>query len=224
MRDAFIELTRVEKFYGEIHALKGINLRVKRGSIFAYLGPNGAGKTTTVRILLQLLKPSSGKVAVNADRRKIGFILENEDLSYRMSTRDYLRFFSELYGVSANNVAHVVELLELNPLLKTPLNQLSKGTKKRVALARALLCSPEMLFLDEPLEGFDPEWQVKFIDILKGIAEKGSTIFITSHQLLYMEKFATNFGIIYQGKLLGQWKMDEVDDLEKFYLEVVKNA
>ncbi len=224
MKEISIELKAVEKFYRDFHALKGISLKVERGSIFAYLGPNGAGKTTTVRILLKLLKPSAGTVVVNADKKRIGFLLENEDLSYRMSTLDYIGFFAELYGVPARNVTPVIETLELDSLLKRPLNQLSKGTKKRVALARALLCFPEVLFLDEPLEGFDPEWQVKFIDILKELAEGGSTIFITSHQLLYMKKFATDFGIINQGKLLGQWKMDEVKDLEKFYLEAVQNA
>ncbi len=224
MNEISIELSAVEKFYGKIHALKGIDLKIERGSIFAYLGPNGAGKTTTVRLLLQLLKPSSGRVLVNAEKKKIGFLLENEDLSYRISTMDYINFFAEIYGVASKNVEPIIELLDLKTLFKKPLNQLSKGTKKRVALSRSLFCSPEVLFLDEPLEGFDPEWQVKFIDIVEELARKGSTIFITSHQLLYMKKFATDFGIIHQGKLLGQWKMKDIEDLEKFYLEAVRNA
>jgi len=222
--DKSIELDSVEKFYGDFHVLKGISFSIDKGSIFAYLGPNGAGKTTTIRILLGLLKPHSGNIRINASRKKIGFILENEDLSYRMDVENYLKFFAELYGVKWTKSIQLLESLELEGILKKPMSQLSKGLKKRVAFARALICEPEILFLDEPLEGFDPEWQVKFIEILKSLADKGTTVFITSHQLLYIERLATDFGIINNGRLLGQWKIKEVENLEKFYLEAIKNA
>ncbi|MEN9406755.1 MAG: hypothetical protein RLZ12_1039 [Bacillota bacterium] len=211
--EAFIHLSKLHKYYGEKHVIKGIDLAIKRGEVFGFLGPSGAGKTTTVEILEGLRPASSGKVLVlGSDPReqqtlffkKIGVQFQKTDLPPKLKVREALALFNVLYKNKLNDQAmqDIIEKFTLRPYLNTYFENLSGGTKQKLILALAIAHNPQILFLDEPTTGMDPKSRQDFYDVLFKIKAEGRTIILTTHNMDEANKFCDRIAFFYQGKIL----------------------
>ena len=207
-----IEVKNLTKIFKGKTVLNNVSLQVNDGEIFGYLGPNGAGKTTTVRLLLGLLKPTSGEALVWGQplgdhpelRKQVGVVLETDGLYERLSAHDNLDYFAQLYGV-ADRSAKTDKLLKFVGLYDRRHDKLgtySKGMRRKLALARAIVSSPKALFLDEPASGLDPEAQKLVHDLILQLSrEQGILIFLNSHDLDEVERICTKIAIIQNGQI-----------------------
>jgi len=202
-----------KEFNGET-VLRGINLQVKEGEIFGYLGPNGAGKTTTMRIILGLLRPTSGRALVfgkelvdNDDlRRRVGVLLENDGLYEHLSAYENLSYYAKLYSVPymKEKTNNLLDFVGLSDRQNDRVGVFSKGMKRRLALARSIIHDPEVLFYDEPSAGLDPEAQKMVRDLILRLArEKGRTIFLNSHDLDEVQRVCSKIAILQRGEIKG---------------------
>lgn len=191
-----IEIARLTRVFGERVAVQDLSLAIPAGSVFGFLGPNGAGKTTTVRMLAALIQPSSGSARVagytlgrenEAIRRSVGILTETPGLYERLSARQNLLFFARLYGLNGRRADEQVErylrLLELWERREERVGSFSKGMRQKLAIARALLHEPAVVFLDEPTSGLDPEAARMIHQFIKDLRAEGRTIFLTTHNL-----------------------------------------
>ena len=195
--------------------LNDINLAVPKGSIYGFLGPNGAGKTTTLRLILGLIKSSGDKVKIfgqdlNKERifilHRIGSLIEQPSLYLHLTARENLEVFRLSYGSDEKRIKEVLEIVGLSDTADKKARAFSLGMKQRLAIAIALLHDPELLILDEPSNGLDPNGIIEMRKlIIKLNQEFGKTILISSHLLTEMEKMATHLGIIHQGRFKGAW-------------------
>ena len=192
-----------------VKAVDSLNLRVNEGEVFGFLGPNGAGKTTTVRLLACLIAPTSGRAWVNdlevgkADqqiRAQVGILTESPGLYERLSARRNLEFFADLYGVkdARGQVEKYLRLLELWDRREAEANTLSKGMKQKLAIARALLHEPPVLFLDEPTSALDPEAAKTVRDFIETLRGQGRTIFLCTHNLDEAERLCDRIAVFRQ--------------------------
>ncbi|MBN1483532.1 MAG: ABC transporter ATP-binding protein [Chloroflexia bacterium] len=199
------------KSYGRVHALRGVDLEVRRGEILGYLGPNGAGKTTTVRCLLDLIRPDEGTVRVlgldpQADpvavRARTGYLPGELQLDPNLTAQGALQYFNALRGnqVDWGFVHQLVERLDLP--LKRPLKNLSHGNKQKVGVVQALMHRPELILLDEPTLGLDPLMQQEVYRLLREAQAHGATIFFSSHIMGEVETLAERVAIIRQGAIV----------------------
>jgi len=196
-----IKIENLTKNFGDVRAVDGLNFTVKKGEFFAFLGVNGAGKSTTISIICGQLKMDGGTVEVNgrdisADngdiKRSLGVVFQNSALDKSLSVSDNLKFRAALYGITGKNYLRRLEelcsLLDLKPLLNRQLSKLSGGQKRRVDIARALLHDPDILILDEPTTGLDPQTRRTIWNVIDGLRKKsGLTVLLTTH---YMEEAA----------------------------------
>jgi len=193
----------------QIKAVEGLNLQVNEGEVFGFLGPNGAGKTTTVRLLTCLITPTSGRAWVNGlevgksdqqIRAQVGILTEAPGLYDRLSARRNLEFFAELYGVGdvPGQVERYLRLLELWDRRDTEAGTLSKGMKQKLAIARALLHEPPVLFLDEPTSALDPEAAKTVRDFIEALRGQGRTIFLCTHNLDEAERLCDRIAVVRQ--------------------------
>ena len=220
-----IEVRSLTKKFNGRTVLNEISFQVKEGEIFGYLGPNGAGKTTTMRIILGLLKPTAGKALVWGQnlgeneglRRRIGVLLEHDGLYERISAYENLDYYAQLYGVS-NRVEKIENLLEFTGLSDRKgdkVGKFSKGMKRKLALARAIIHDPDVLFLDEPSAGLDPEAQKMVRDlILRLSGEERMTVFLNSHDLDEVQRICSKIAILQRGEIKAY---DTVDNLRARY-------
>ena len=212
---AALETRGLHKRYGAVHALRGIDLTVWRGEMFALLGPNGAGKTTLFSILATLLKPSEGEARVlgfdtvrerAAVRRRMGIVFQEPALEGKLSVRDNLLLMGLFYGLSWRDArARAVELLEtlgLGEVAAREAAKLSGGQKRRVELARALVARPEVLFLDEATLGLDVDARRQFWGEIRRYVGNGGTVFLTTHYMDEAEP-ADRIALIDQGRILA---------------------
>lgn len=211
-----IEVQRLVKRYGTFTAVDGIDLRVKRGQLYAFLGPNGAGKSTTINILCTLLQKDAGTVTVagfSADtqgesiRRRIGVVFQDNVLDSLLTVEENLLTRGALYGLTGRelkkNLGHIAQVMDIKEILRRPFGKLSGGQKRRAEIARALMNSPEILILDEPTTGLDPQTRINVWQIISRLqAELGMTVFLTTH---YMEEAgAAHYAdIIDHGKIVA---------------------
>ena len=207
------ELTRT---FGEVRAVDGISFEVPAGSVFGFLGPNGSGKTTTIRLLLGLLQPTSGSAKVlgfdtqtQADeiRLNCGALLEHTGLYERMSAEDNLEFYGRVWRIPTNErkqrIQSLLQSLALWERRKDNVSQWSRGMKQKLAVARALLHRPKLIFLDEPTAGLDPVAAAALREDLAGLArQQGVTVFLTTHNLTEAERLCNQVAVIREGKLL----------------------
>lgn len=209
-----IDLVDVTKRYGDVTAVKGLSLHVGDGEIVGIIGHNGAGKTTTLKMIAGLVSPTSGRIRVmNRDmtlgstevKRFIGFLPEESSLYEKMRVKEYLLFFAELYGVARPDAMRRMD--ELLTALDLPnrdqrTGELSKGMKRKVAIARALLHDPMVLVLDEPNTGLDPLTSFFIIDYLKSLKGQGKTLLVSAHNLFHIEYICDRVAILRDGELL----------------------
>jgi ABC-2 type transport system ATP-binding protein len=208
------------KFYGKTTGVRDLNLDVHEGEIFGFLGPNGAGKTTTIRVLLNLIRPSSGSASVFgldshtdyvAIHRRLGYIPGDAAFYNGMTGGEFIDLMGSFRG--KKNKKRLNELLERFELdLHRQTNAYSRGMKQKLALLQAFMSDPELLILDEPTLGLDPLMQHSFNDLLIEERERGKTIFLSSHLLPEVERVCDRVGIIRTGELVA---VEEVDNLKR---------
>ena len=209
-----IETQDLTRHFGAHVAVDALTLAIPTGSVFGFLGPNGAGKTTTVRMLTGLIAPTAGSASVGghrlgkedgAIRRTVGLLTETPGLYDRLSALDNLRFFARLYGMADDRIARQAEyylrLFGLWERRDEPIGGFSKGMRQKIAIARALLHEPTIVFLDEPTSGLDPEAARIVRDVVKELRSAGRTIFLTTHNLAEAEELCDLIGI-FQGRLI----------------------
>lgn len=231
---AAISARGLTRRFGEVLAVDGLDLDVPSGSIFGFLGPNGAGKTTTIRLLLGLVEPSDGCAEVlgrdvlndsQGIRERVGVLLESDGLYDRLTARQNLDFFARVARLdSSDREARIRVLLEEIGLWERrddPVADFSRGMKQKLALARAFINRPELLFLDEPTAGLDPPTAVALRRELVSLArERGVTVFLTTHNLLEAERVCDRVAVIRQGRLLAEGPPESIRSEGKRSLEV----
>ena len=207
-----IEVQDLTKRFDKRTVLNGISFRVDEGEVFGYLGPNGAGKTTTMRIILGLLKPTAGKALVwrqdlgqhEALRKRIGVLLENDGLYERLSALENLNYFARLYDVPGRKekVDRLLDFAGLADRKNEKVGTFSKGMKRKLALARAIIHDPDVLFLDEPSAGLDPEAQKMVRDLILHLSgEDRITVFLNSHDLDEVQRICSKIAILQRGEI-----------------------
>lgn len=234
-----IKLVNLSKHYKGLRAVDRINLEVEKGTLFGFLGPNGAGKTTTIKMMAGVMKPTEGKIIINGmdiveypeDVKKCtGFIPDHPFLYEKLTGIEFLRFTGGLYGLDHTSSMndHMMELLELFELKhwrEEMIESYSHGMKQRMVMCAALLHKPEILVVDEPMVGLDPKGARLVKDIFKGQAEKGTTIFMSTHSLEVAQEVCQKIAIIQAGKIIASGSADELKNqagvdgsLEKAFL------
>ena len=217
-----IETDHLTKRYGDVTAVDGLSLRVARGEIYAFLGLNGAGKTTTIRLLLGMVKPTSGEAYVLGTRIRVGeekpwdsvgYLVETADAYPQLSVRENLEAMRRLRpGTEPKAVDGVIERLDLTAYADRRAGTLSHGNAQRLGLAKALLHNPELIILDEPALGLDPAGIVEIRNLLLELArERGVTVFMSSHILGEVSRLAKRIGIIHHGRLLQELDVEELE-------------
>lgn len=217
-----IETHDLVKQYGDVTAVNGLSLCVAPGEIYAFLGLNGAGKTTTIRMLLGMVKPTSGEARVLGTRirvggkkpwESVGYLVETADAYPELSVRDNLEAMRRLRpGTEPQAVDRIIERLGLAAYADRRAGTLSHGNAQRLGLAKALMHNPELLILDEPASGLDPAGIVEIRNLLIELAqEQGVTVFMSSHVLGEVSRLAQRIGIIHQGSLLQELDIDELE-------------
>jgi len=221
--DEIIKTDELSKSYKDVNAVDGVSLNVRKGEIYGFLGLNGAGKTTTIRMLLGMIRPTSGTSyllgkKVDAGNHKIwenvGYLVE--PYSYpELTVRDNLEMFRRLHNISdKNSVDSVMDKLQLTDYENRKSKNLSLGNAQRLGLAKAMLHNPKILILDEPINGLDPAGIVEVRELLQDLSmNKGVTIFISSHILGEVSKLANRIGIIHKGKLIQEVNTNKLDGL-----------
>lgn len=215
--DPIIEMDRLSKRYGDVSALDGLTLSVPRGSVFGFLGPNGAGKTTTINLLLGLVEPSEGSArvlgfdtvdAADEIRTRVGALLDETGLYEQLSAYENLLFYTRVWRLppqeSKARIEKALRGIGLWERRDDPAGSWSKGMQQRLALVRAQLHDPELLFLDEPTSGLDVVSARQVRDQLASLAEEGKTIFLTTHNMSEAEELCARVAIIRQGRLVAE--------------------
>jgi ABC-2 type transport system ATP-binding protein len=210
----------LSKRYRDVLAVDALDLNVHPGEIYGFLGRNGAGKTTTIRMLLGLIRPTSGEAEVLGRRivagetevfRRIGYMVESATAYPNLTVRENLDIQRRLTGAPVTAIAETIELLRLGPYANRRAGQLSLGNKQRLGLARALLHSPDLLVLDEPANALDPAGIVEVRELLRSLAdERGVTVFMSSHILAEVAHLADRIGIVHEGRLIEECSREEL--------------
>src|SRR5438105_2888861 len=218
-----IELVQLVKKFGTLTAVAGIDLVVPRGEFFAVLGPNAAGKTTTIKMMAGLIKPTSGAARIAGfdvqqqpleARRRLAYVPDFPFLYEKLTPWEFLRFTGQLFQMDDRRIAEegrrLIDQFNLEEFVKKPIEGLSHGTRQRVAIASALLHDPEVFVIDEPMVGLDPHHSRVVKDTLKERSQKGTTVFLSTHQLSVAEEMADRIGIMHQGRFIAIGTRDEL--------------
>jgi ABC-2 type transport system ATP-binding protein len=212
MNSKAIQVENISHSYNGLKALDRVSYEVKPGEIFGLLGPNGAGKTTMIRILTGQLRPTAGQawvagwdVVEERDQLKprVGVVFEFQNLYTRLSARDNLVFSARLYGVPKTRVDEVLLQVGLADRAKEPIKKYSNGMKQRLLIARALLHYPEVLFLDEPTRGLDPNIARSIRSLILDLSQKGMTIFLTTHYMEEADQLCERVAFLDNGRMVA---------------------
>ena len=211
-----LEIKNLTKNFGSFKAVNNLSLTVEKGNVFGILGTNGSGKTTTLGMVLDVLNPSEGSYSWYGDskrtknRKKIGSILEHPIFYPELSGYKNLEISSLIKGIDESRIEEVLTRVDLIKRKDSPFSSYSLGMKQRLALAAALLSNPEVLVLDEPTNGLDPEGIRQMRELIISIAKEGKTIIISSHILDEIQKMCTHYAILKDGKLLKQGAIGDI--------------
>jgi ABC-2 type transport system ATP-binding protein len=211
---SIIEFSKVTKTFGQHKVLNEASFTVPYGSVFGFLGNNGAGKSTTVRLMLGLLKPSDGEIrlfnhpstiALPKCLNNIGCIIDAPALYQHLTANEYLSLTQRMKNIPKNDIDRVLNIVEMLPHKNGVISEFSLGMKQRLAIANALLGAPDLLVLDEPTNGLDPQGMVDIRELLRSLPKKtGSTIFVSSHLLSEVERIVSHVAIINRGEVVLQ--------------------
>ncbi len=217
-----IEVNNISKSYGVQKALDNISFSVKKGEIVGFLGPNGAGKSTLMKILTTYIAADKGSAAVNgfdvnsqvkAVQQSIGYLPEHNPLYLDLYVREYLAFNADVYKVAKSRIEEVIQLTGLSTESHKKIGQLSKGFRQRVGLANALLHNPDVLILDEPTTGLDPNQLVEIRNVIKNVG-KEKTVFLSTHIMQEVEAICDRVIIIDKGKIVADKQIDNLISTE----------
>ncbi len=220
--NCIIETENLSKHYRDVKAVEQLSLRVGEGEIYAFLGLNGAGKTTTIRMLLGMIKPTTGSVTVLNTRigpgqrepwKEVGYLVETPHSYPELTVRENLEVARRLHpGTSRAAIDQTIDRLALSAYADRRAGNLSLGNQQRLGLAKALLHNPKLLLLDEPANGLDPAGIIEIRELLLQLTrEQGLTVFMSSHILAEVARLAQRIGIIHQGRLLQELNIDELE-------------
>ena len=215
-----IKVEKISKIYGEQKALDAVSFSVNKGEIVGFLGPNGAGKSTLMKILTTYISASEGNAHVNgkdvntqkqAVQKSVGYLPEHNPLYLEMFVREYLQFNAGIYKISKSRIEDVITLTGLTPEAHKKIGQLSKGYRQRVGLANALLHNPDVLILDEPTTGLDPNQLIDIRHLIKNVG-KDKTVFLSTHIMQEVEAICDRVIIINKGKIVADKKLKDLRD------------
>ncbi len=220
-----IETLHLRKEFGDKIAVRSLDLQVQKGEVFGFLGPNGAGKTTSIKMLLGLVRPTSGSARILGHpvsdisvRRKVGFLPEHFRFHDWLTAVEFLALHGNLYRINPTKlkprIDELLELVSLTPFRNKPLRTFSKGMLQRIGLAQALLNQPDLVFLDEPTSGLDPIGRRQVRDIIRGLRDQGATIFLNSHLLSEVEITCDRVAFIKHGEVLQIRSLDGATDTQ----------
>jgi ABC-2 type transport system ATP-binding protein len=222
LSDPVISIRGLRKSYGDVEAVRGIELEVQRGEVFAFLGPNGAGKTTTVEILEGYRKRSGGEVSVLGEdpehagrrwREQIGIVLQSCRLDPYLTVRESLALYAGYYE-APRPIEETIDLVGLAGKADARASSLSGGQQRRLDVGMALIGDPELLFLDEPTTGFDPSARRQAWETIAGLRELGKTVFLTTHYMDEAQRLADRVTIIAAGQIVAQGTPEDLGDRE----------
>ena len=232
LRTMSIQVKGVSKYYGQQAALQTVSLEIKKGEIVGFLGPNGAGKSTLMKIITTYLTADEGQVEVCQEnveenplsvRQKVGYLAEHNPLYLEMYIKEYLGFMADLYGCSKERVSDMIEQTGLSQEQYKKIRELSKGYRQRVGLAAALIHEPEVLILDEPTTGLDPNQLVEIRNLIKN-SGKNKTVMLSTHIMQEVEKICNRVIIINKGKIVADEQLESLKakkvDLESFFQQL----
>ena len=222
-------------------AVENLSLEVKPGEIFGFLGPNGAGKSTTIKMVSGILTPNQGSITVcGVDmvrdpveaKRNIGYVSDNHSVYERLTGLEYLNFMADIYGISAEERKRKIEqyltVFELTDAARRQIKSYSHGMKQKICIAGALVHSPKLWVLDEPMTGLDPQSAFHLKTMMREHCEQGNTVFFSSHVLDVVERVCDRIGIIDKGRLVAVGTIDELraqgSTLEQFFLNLTTHA
>ncbi|KPU27690.1 ABC transporter [Caloranaerobacter sp. TR13] len=218
-----LKIENLTKKFGKTKAVDSISLEIKKGDIFGFVGPNGAGKTTTLKMIATLLKPTSGDIHIDGTsiyenvretRSKIGYMPDFFGVYDNLKVVEYLEFYSDVAGIQKSEINkridEMLELVDLTDKKDEYVDNLSRGMKQRLCLARSLIHNPKLLILDEPASGLDPRARVHMKEILKELKNRGKTIIISSHILPELSELCTSLCVMEQGKIVISGTFDEI--------------
>jgi len=240
-----IELKSLTKRYGDYTAVDDLNLSVKKGEIFGFIGPNGAGKTTTIKMIGGILAPSAGTVKITGidiqqeperAKGKIGFIPDRPYLYEKLTGLEFLKFTADLYGVPddifSQKAQQNLEMFSLADWSDELIESYSHGMKQRLIMSAALLHEPEVIIVDEPMVGLDPMAILMVKDLFQRLAQKGVTVFMSTHTLAVAEDICERIGVINKGRLIASGTSADLQreanitdaDLERVFINLTSNA
>ena len=240
-----IRLENLSKRYGRVAAVDDVSLEVQPGEVFGFLGPNGAGKTTTIRVMMGILKPTSGRVILGGhdverepEKAKAitGFVPDRPSIYEKLTGGEFLQFVGSLHRMDSQRLqqrrAELLEHFELSDWKDELVEGYSHGMKQRLVLCASLLHEPKILIVDEPMVGIDPRGARVLKDLFLALAKKGTTIFFSTHSIGVAEEVCQRVGIIHHGKLIASGTLDdlyrlaqvEAGKLESAFLELTRDG
>lgn len=228
MDKPLIVLKNITKHYGDKTAAQNINLQVFGGEVFGFLGPNGAGKTTTIKMIVGLLRPTSGSITVAGfdtqtqpvqAKAVSGYVPDTPNLYPKLSGRELLHFVGDLYNIdkdqNSRRIDELLSLFDLEHAGDDTIDSYSHGMQQKTAIASALLHNPKVLVLDEPTVGLDPKSARLIKDMLRQMARRGAAVFLSTHILEIAERMCDRIGIIHNGELIAVGTMQELNNLSR---------
>ena len=241
-----LSIQNVSKSYqkGEIKAVDDLTLEVPAGQIFGFLGPNGAGKTTTIKMVVGLLRPDKGTIAVDGidvakepieAKRRIGYVPDYPELYEKLTGVEYLNFIGDVFGVPTatrrQRLGGLLEMFELQDAVRDLIQTFSHGMRQKLAVIAAVLPDPALLILDEPMTGLDPKSSALFKDLMRRRCDEGKAVFFSTHILDVAERVCDHIGIIKHGRLVAEGSMDELrklavgeTTLEEIFLDLTEKG
>ena len=226
-----LQTNRLSKKIGSKMLVTDVDIHIRKGEIYGFLGPNGAGKTTVMKMITNLWKPASGTIVLFGERltpksydvlKRMGSIIEFPVFYDHMTGRENLQLHCEYMGYyNTGSVENAMQMLNLTDAADQPVRNYSLGMKERLGIARAVMCKPELLILDEPTNGLDPAGMKQIRDLLKMLSsEYGITIMISSHILSEVESIADTVGIIHHGRMMKEIRMQDIEETNLNYVEI----
>lgn len=235
-----LEIKNLTKKFGDKVAVDNIDLSVKSGEIYGFLGPNGAGKTTTIKMIVGMLMPDGGSIsvdgidAINDDveaKRQIAYVPDSPEIYDIMTGRQYLNFIADVFELSNEErnkqIDRYAEVFEMKDNLDVMIAGYSHGMKQKIVIMGALIHSPKLLILDEPMVGLDAKSSFRLKEIMRALADEGRTVFFSTHVMEVAENLCDRIGIINKGKIIAVGTLDEIKaaakdtgSLEKIFLEL----
>lgn len=228
MNEHIIETKDVSKKFRKTYAVKGLSMSVRRNSVYGLLGPNGSGKSTLLKMITGIIRPTAGEILFDAhpwtrkDLWKTGSLIESPPLYENLTAFENLKVRAILLGIDERRCHEVLERMELADTKNKKTSEFSLGMKQRLGIALALLNNPKLLVLDEPTNGLDPFGMEELRIMIREFASSGISVIISSHILSEIQQVADDIGIIYNGALLYQNKIDADENLEQLFMDIVR--